>query len=177
MAAPSHWQAPWPLPVKAFKATPPRCRLRTITTNRRHPLRSFATWPSLAVTTASDSANGGRLLSDKGVFRVICCADDPLEGWGLLNLLIPHVTSSCAWQGSETDEATRGRVDRLMKYCGSNAVDCYEGFNRPAPWGDLDTSSSARLASFLRQLRTAIEVPDIAVRLAVLEEKNALDFR
>jgi hypothetical protein len=33
------------------------------------------------------------------------------------------------------------------------------------------------LASFLRELRVAIEVSDIAVRLAALEEKNALDFR
>ncbi len=59
----------------------------------------------------------------------------------------------------------------------SDAVDCYEGFNRTAPWGDLDTSSPARLASFLRELRVVIEVSDFAVRLAALEEKNALGFR
>jgi len=59
----------------------------------------------------------------------------------------------------------------------TEAVDCYESFNRAAPRGDLDTSSADRLASVLRELLTAIEVPDIAVRLAALEEKNAHDFR
>jgi hypothetical protein len=41
----------------------------------------------------------------------------------------------------------------------------------------LDTSSADRLASVLRELHIATEVPDIAVRLAALEEKNAHDFR
>jgi hypothetical protein len=44
-------------------------------------------------------------------------------------------------------------------------------------FGSLQYRSGARLASFLRELRTAIEVPDIAVHLAALEGKNALDFR